>query len=78
MNSEWNFIFCQSLAKLLNFFVSFFYKKRYAVIEDGKIIANPGSVSLPKGGTENSYMILNDNEIVLKDMRGSTIKKLNF
>lgn len=46
--------------------------------KDGKIIANPGSVSLPKGGTENSYMILNDDEIVLKDMRGGTIKKLNF
>ena len=32
------------------------------------IIANPGSVTLPKGGTPRSYLIVTDSEIVLKEL----------
>lgn len=37
---------------------------------------NPGSVSIPKGGNENSYMIYEDGTYTIKDMAGNTIKEL--
>lgn len=41
--------------------------------KDGVIIANAGSVSLPKEKTVNSYLILAENELVLKDIEGKII-----
>ena len=41
--------------------------------EKNKIFANPGSISLPKNNTKNSYMILEDNKITLKDIDGNII-----
>ena len=46
--------------------------------KDGKIIANPGSLSLPKNNTPNSYIILDEKGIVLKDMRANEIAKFDF
>ena len=46
--------------------------------EDGKIYANPGSVSLPKNDTKNSYMIIEDNKIILKDIYGNLVEETNF
>lgn len=46
--------------------------------QNGKIFANPGSISLPKNGTANSYMILDENGITLKDVNEKIIDKLNF
>ena len=43
--------------------------------KDGIIAANPGSISLPKNDTKNSYLILTDNELVLKDVDGHIIEK---
>lgn len=43
--------------------------------ENGKIFANPGSISIPKDNTKNSYLILDDNEIILKDLNGAIITK---
>lgn len=43
--------------------------------ENGKIFANPGSISLPKNGTKNSYLVLEENEIQLKDVEGNVITK---
>ena len=40
----------------------------------GVIIANAGSLSLPKNGTENSYLILDDGKLTLKNIDGKTIK----
>lgn len=42
--------------------------------EDNIIIANTGSVSLPKNGTANSYIVLTDNFIELKDMEGNVLE----
>ncbi len=42
------------------------------------IVANTGSVSLPKNGTTNSYIILNDNKIELKDLAGNLIESEDF
>ena len=41
--------------------------------EEGKYFLNPGSVSLPKGNSTNSYMILDDKGIYLKDLKQQII-----
>ena len=43
--------------------------------ENGIIFANPGSISLPRNNSEHSYIIFNDNEIILKDVNGKIIKE---
>ena len=42
--------------------------------KDNKYFLNPGSLSLPKKDSVNSYMILEDEGISLKDLEGKTIK----
>ncbi len=41
--------------------------------EQDVIIANTGSVSLPRGGTENSYIVLTDKTIELKNLDGKVL-----
>jgi putative phosphoesterase len=41
--------------------------------ENGVIVANAGSVSLPKNGTPNSYLILEDGNLTLRDIDGKVI-----
>lgn len=36
---------------------------------------NPGSVSIPKNGNENSYMVYEDGSFIIKDMCGREIKR---
>ena len=42
------------------------------------IICNPGSVSLPRGGTPASYMIIDETGIYIYDFRDNIVKKLLF
>lgn len=46
--------------------------------EHGKIFANPGSLSLPKNDTANSYITLENDSIILKDIDGSIIDSKNL
>lgn len=46
--------------------------------ENGVIIANPGSLSLPKENTLNSYLVLDENSLSLKDIDTNLIKKINL
>ncbi len=46
--------------------------------ENGIIFANPGSISLPKNNTEHSYLIMDEKELILKDVNGNIIEKLIF
>ncbi len=46
-------------------------------MKDGVLVANCGSLSLPKNGTPNSYMILDDSKLKLKDLQGMIIKECN-
>ncbi len=46
--------------------------------ENGVIVANAGSVSLPKNGTPNSYLILEDGNLTLKDIDGKVIASKNL
>lgn len=46
--------------------------------KDKTVIANTGSLSLPKNNTKNSYIILEDDIIVLKDIDGNIIEKIKI
>ena len=39
---------------------------------------NPGSLSLPRGGTVNSYLVIIDNQVVLKNIRGEVIEEVTI
>ena len=45
---------------------------------DKTVVANTGSLSLPKNNTKNSYIVLEDDEIVLKDIDGNEISKIKI
>lgn len=49
-------------------------------IDGGCLYINPGSVSIPKEGNKNSYMIYENSEFIIKDLEGSPIRKcsINF
>ena len=46
--------------------------------ENGIIVANAGSVSLPKNDTPNSYLTLEDEKLTLKDIEGKIIVEMNI
>ena len=43
--------------------------------EYGIVFANPGSISLPKNNTTHSYMIIDEESIILKDVDGNIISE---
>ena len=45
-------------------------------LEKEMIIANPGSVSLPRGTDLRCYIIVSEKEIILKTIEGTVVKKL--
>ncbi len=45
---------------------------------DGVILANPGSISLPRGGSVSSYIIIDKYYIYLKSLDGKEIKKIKI
>ena len=48
-------------------------------IDNGNpIVFNPGSLSMPRGGTVNSYGLITDDELVVKDTNGNIIKQLRY
>ena len=46
--------------------------------KDGIICVNAGSISLPKNDTAHSYLIINDNVIILKDIDDNIIDKKDY
>ena len=46
--------------------------------ENNKYFLNPGSISYPRGGSINSYMIVDDNGIYLKDLDENIIEKKSW
>lgn len=46
--------------------------------KDGVLCVNAGSVSLPKNGTPNSYLLINEEWICLKDLEGNVIDKASL
>ena len=43
--------------------------------KDGIVFANPGSISLPKENSKHSYLIFDENKLVLKDVEGNVIEE---
>ena len=43
--------------------------------KDGIVFANPGSISLPKENSKHSYLIFNDNKLILKYVDGNMIQE---
>lgn len=46
--------------------------------DNNKIIVNTGSISKPRNGTDNSYVIIDNNDIVLKNIDGKIIDKVRY
>lgn len=46
--------------------------------KDGVLCINAGSITLPKNETKNSYLIINDDEIILKDVEETEIEKIKY
>ena len=45
---------------------------------NGNIYINPGSVSIPKGGSQHSYMLLNEEGIFWKNLAGEIFHTMSF
>ena len=41
--------------------------------KDNIYFINPGSLSLPREGTSNSYLVIEDNQVIIKDLHGDVI-----
>lgn len=46
--------------------------------KDGCIIANPGSLSLPKENTKNSYLIIDDNKLAIYSLEQEKLYEINL
>ncbi len=45
---------------------------------NGTVVANPGSVSLPKNGTPGSYFVVKDGVLTLKNIDGGVIEEVKI
>lgn len=50
----------------------------FIIKKDDVIIANPGSISVPRGNSDNSYMIIDNNSIIIKDIFGNVIDGIKY
>lgn len=50
----------------------------FIVEKNNLVFVNPGSISLPKSNTAHSYLIINDEELILKDVDGEIIARKNY
>lgn len=46
--------------------------------QDGKIFVNPGSISLPKENTLNSYATIDSDKIYIEDINGNILEELKL
>ena len=46
--------------------------------EAGWYYVNPGSISIPKGGTTHSYMMFEDGVFALKDLNGNVLNQIQI
>lgn len=61
--------------------INFYGHTHVTVLEknaDGIVVCNPGSTSLPKGGTEAGFAIYEAHKITLFNMEGKELKALEF
>ena len=48
------------------------------VEQGGRILANPGSPTRPKGANLKCYILIDDNKIMLKEFSGEILEEINF
>lgn len=46
--------------------------------KEGTILFNPGSIASPRGNSVHSYGYITDEELIIKEVGGDVIKKLNY
>lgn len=46
--------------------------------KDGVLCVNSGSISLPKNNTKHSYLLIDNDKIILKDVEGNIIEEKKF
>ena len=46
--------------------------------QEGVVVLNPGSVSIPKGGNPNTYAILEEQVFRVMDFEGNTVKEIKL
>ena len=46
--------------------------------DNGIIYLNPGSITIPKGGSKRGYAIWDENIITLMTLDGEIVKKLTY
>ena len=46
--------------------------------EEGQLFANPGSISKPRNGSEHSYLVIDENKIILKNLEGKILIEENI
>ena len=63
-----------------NFDVMFYghFHVNFIKEQNGKVFVNPGSVSLPKNNTKNSYAIIDENGISVFDFEQNLIQNYDF
>ena len=54
------------------------FHKNFILKNDNKIFVNCGSISLPKENTFNSYTVLDEESITIKDIYGNIIDRLKY
>ncbi len=43
-----------------------------------RIIANPGSISKPRNGSKKSYILIDEESIILKTLEGEILKQIKY
>ena len=66
------------LPKNIDILIHGHFHTGYINKNDNIVIVNSGSITLPKNNTKNSYLIIDDKEIILKDVEGNIIDTLNY
>ncbi len=46
--------------------------------QNGKIFANPGSISRPRNGSERTYLLIDENKIYLKSLEGEILLEESY
>ena len=65
----------ENIPKEINVLVYGHFHIGFIKEKDGVICVNSGSISLPKNNTKNSYLIIENKKIVLKDVEGNIISE---
>ena len=50
----------------------------YIIKEDNKLFVNSGSVSIPRNGSERGYLVITDEEIILKSLEGKVLDFIKY